>query len=277
MKHTGFFNDFLNEHVNLDQSRLKQLNGHVDAVQRFLRRNLAAYQKIERQGSYALGTIIKPVRDGQEYDADILLYMDFDSAKEAKNYIKDLYDCLRSNATYAEKAHRRTRCVELDYTGEFHLDIVPCIDDLDGKQRICNYKTNEFEPSDGTGYRDWFNEKTKITGGNLKRVTRLLKYLRDHKGTFAVKSILLTTLVGNTVYGESDRENFKTVPDALKTVSNRNGRLSTVQLHHAGDRESRTSRGGLHTALEPEQLRQLQEPIRPVQRQDQHRIRYSRP
>ena len=109
----------------------------------------------------------------------------------------------------------------MDYAGDFHLDIVPCIDDLYHKQHICNYQANEFEPSDGTGYRDWFNEKTKITGGNLKRATRLLKYLRDHKGTFAVKSILLTTLVGNTVYGESDGENFRTVPDALKTVSNR--------------------------------------------------------
>ena len=221
MKHVQFFNDFLNEYVNLDQSRLKRLNGHVDAVQRFLCRNLDPYQKIERQGSYALGTTIKPVRDDQEYDADILLFMDFDSAKEPRNYIKDLYDCLIANATYADKVHRHARCVELDYAGDFHLDIVPCIDDLYGKQHICNYTANEFEPSDGTGYRDWFNENSKITGGNLKRVTRLLKYLRDHKRTFAVKSILLTTLIGNTVYGESDSENFRTVPDALKIVSNR--------------------------------------------------------
>ena len=120
-----------------------------------------------------------------------------------------------------EKAHRRTRCVELDYAGDFHLDIVPCIAGSDGKQSICNNKTNRFESTDGTGYRDWLNERTKITDGNLKRVTRLLKYLRDHKRTFAVKSILLTTLIGNTVDGQGDGENFKTVPDALKTVSNR--------------------------------------------------------
>ena len=52
-------------------------------------------------------------------------------------------------------------------------------------------------------------------------MTRLLKYLRDHKGNFTVKSILLTTLIGLNVFGETDGENFKTVPDALKTVSNR--------------------------------------------------------
>ena len=91
----------------------------------------------------------------------------------------------------------------------------------DGSQAICNNKTNAFEATDGTGYRDWFNEQTRITHGNLKRVTRLLKFLRDHKGNFAAKSILLTTLIGRTVWSEQDAEHFKTVPDALKAVSNR--------------------------------------------------------
>ena len=122
---------------------------------------------------------------------------------------------------YAEKAHRKTRCVVLDYAGDFHLDIVPCVTRKDEKQDICNNKTNKFEQTDGTGYRDWFNSKTKVTHGNLKGVARLLKYLRYHKGNFTAQSILLTTLIGNTVRGEYDGDHFKTLPDALKTVSNR--------------------------------------------------------
>lgn len=42
-------------------------------------------------------------------------------------------------------------------------------------------------------------EKDDITGGDLRRVIRLLKFLRDGRGTFAIKSILLTTLVGQVV------------------------------------------------------------------------------
>ena len=45
--------------------------------------------------------------------------------------------------------------------------------------------------------------------------------MRDHKRNFTAKSILLTTLIGRTVCGEGDGKNFNTVPDALKTVSNR--------------------------------------------------------
>lgn len=220
MKHIEFFNNFLNDEVNLNPSRLERLNDSVKAISEFLSRNLDSYIKVERQGSYALRTIIKPVRENRGYDADILLYMKYMSGYP-RDYINALYQCLRKNGVYAEKAHRKTRCVVLNYAGDFHLDIVPCVPWGNGNQKICNNETNEFEPTDGTGYRDWFNYKTNITHGNLKRVTRLLKYLRDHKGNFTAKSILLTTLIGNTVRDESDSELFRTLPDALKTVSNR--------------------------------------------------------
>ena len=221
MKHIQFFNDFLKDEVDLNQSRLDRLNTSVAAVTEYLSKNLDGYEKVERQGSYALRTIIKPTDENREYDADVLLYMEYSSTKEPKDYINEVYSCLRENDVYAEKARRKTRCVVLDYAGDFHLDVVPCLISEDEKQYICNNKTNDFEKTDGTGYRDWFNDKNGFTHGNLKRVTRLLKYLRDHKGNFTAKSILLTTLIGNTVVGENDSENFNSLPDALKTVSNR--------------------------------------------------------
>lgn len=224
MKHVKFFEDFLNVEVNLNENRLQRLNQSSSAVTTYISQNLEAFQKTERQGSYGLKTIIKPVGN-REYDADMLLFMESDDEKEPKDYINDVYDCLKQNGNYADKVHRRTRCVYIDYAGDFHLDLVPCI--MNGEQHfICNNKENCFEPTDGTGYRDWFNEKTRITNGNLKRVARLLKFLRDHKGNFSVKSILLTTLIGNSVY-ESDEgsEHFKDIPTSLKTVANRINRF----------------------------------------------------
>ena len=221
MKHVRFFDEFLRDHVNLNPTRLDRLNRSVKAVTEFLSKDLESYAGVEPQGSYGLKTIIRPVKEGQEYDADIQIHMKYEEDKEPKAYIQELYDCFRGHGTYKDKVHRKTRCVYLDYAGDFHLDVVPCITKPDGSKRVCNRETNEFERTDGTGYRDWFNEKTSITHGNLKRVTRLLKFLRDHKGNFTAKSILLTTLIGKTVRGENDGDNFKNVPDALKTVSNR--------------------------------------------------------
>ena len=221
MKHNNYFDDFLKDEVNLNETRLNSLNDKVRAVSEFLSQNLDSFEKVERQGSYALLTIIKPVQNGQEYDADILLFMEYDYSKKPKEYIDELRNCLRRSKVYDEKAKRKTRCVVLDYAGDFHLDIVPCVEKSDGKKYVCNYQTDEFEETDGTGYRDWLNYKTQITSGNLKRVTRLLKFLRDHKGNFTAKSILLTTLIGKTVLGETDAKNFNSVALALKTVVNR--------------------------------------------------------
>ena len=218
-KRTEDFNRFITDHVNINQSRLERLNKSVAAVAEYLSQRLEGYLKIERQGSYALRTIIKPVNN-HEYDADLLLFMDYDASMSPRDYIDAVYRCLKDSNVYADKVGRRTRCVVVNYTGDFHLDIVPCIT-YQNDQYICNRLTDKFEITDGTGFRDWFNGKNQVTNGNLKRVTRLMKYLRDYKQTFTAPSILMTTLVGNVVYDWDYDSNFKTVPDTLVTVSRR--------------------------------------------------------
>ena len=227
MKNTRDFDGFMSEHVNINQSRLDKLNSGVRGVSEHLAKNLSGYQKHERQGSSALRTVTKPV-NGRDYDLDMLMYMDYVPGKPPGQYIEDVYRCMRQNQTYEDKVRRKTRCVVVDYAGDFHLDIVPCIT-YRGQQFICNRQTNEFEPTDGTGYRDWFNSKNGITHGNLKRVTRLFKYLRDHKQTFTAPSILLTTLIGNAVHDSDTDDEFKTLPDALVVISNRIASINFLQ------------------------------------------------
>ena len=209
MKHITYFDDFLSEAVNLNQSSLDLLTTRVNAVTRFLAKNLDSFIRVEPQGSYGLKTIIRPVKEGQEFDADIQLYMKYDPDKEPEDYIEELNNCFLGSSTYKGMVDRSTRCVCLDYAGDFHLDIVPCITKADGSKWVCNNKTNKFERTDGTGYRDWFNEKTRITHGNLKRVTRLLTYLSvTPTGNFTAKSIHLTTLICPDVCTERPIENI---------------------------------------------------------------------
>ena len=213
--------------MNLNHSRYERLKRSDKAVSEYLSQNLVGFVKTQRQGSYALRTTIKPVKDTDEYDVDRLVYVEFDSSKGPKDYIDDVYWCLKANGNYTDKVHRNTRCVTVNYAGEFKLDVVPCITS-DGDHFICNGKTNKYEVTDGSGFRDWFNDKNRITDGNLKLVTRLLKYLRDHKKTFTAPSVLLTTLIGNTVNDRDGDAQFKTIPDALLAVITRmNGFLQS--------------------------------------------------
>ena len=212
---------FLRDEVNLNQSRSDRLETGVNAVDAYLRDNLTGYQKMERQGSYAVGTLIAPVDDNGEYDADIQIVMNPNSRWEPKDYVNEVNRTLASNKTYADKLRFKTRCVTVDYAGDFHLDVVPRVT-INGKHYICNRVDNKFEETDGNGYRDWFNEKNRITGGNLKRVVRLLKHLRDHKNSFTAKSILLTTLAGNMIKASDEgTAAVSTVADTLETVLSR--------------------------------------------------------
>ena len=219
MKHIEEFDHFIRTEVNLDRSRFSLLQERVRLLAEYLSQEMASFEKRENQGSYALGTVTKPV-NGRDYDSDVLIYMADAPPKGPKERVEELYVSLSENGDYRGKLTKKTRSVEVDYADGFHMDLVPCI--TRGEQQfICNSKTEEFEPTDGTGYRDWFNGKTDITNGHLKAVTRLLKYMRDHKGGFTVPSVVLTTFIGHSVHYNERGKRFKDTPDTLKTVSNR--------------------------------------------------------
>ena len=220
-KNNQEFAQFLKEEVDLNKSRLDRLETGVGGVNGYLKDSLPGYQTMERQGSYALDTLIKPVDDNDEYDADVQIVMNPNPKWEPKDYVLAINRTLGNNQTYADKRRLKTRCVTVDYAGDFHLDVVPRVT-IKGRHYVCNRHENKFEETDGNGYREWFNGKNRITGGNLKKVVKLLKYLRDHKNSFTAKSILLTTLAGYMIM-ESDKGTaaVSTVADTLETVLSR--------------------------------------------------------
>ena len=46
-------------------------------------------------------------------------------------------------------------------SGQCHLDTVPCVED-DGKQYVCPRNDDDLEETDGTGFRDWFNDQNRL-------------------------------------------------------------------------------------------------------------------
>lgn len=230
MKHVNKFNEFINDTVNLNQSRIDTLTSRVEAIDNFLKSDDVfggLYESTKSQGSYAHKTIIKPSEKKPEFDADVVFFLDENSDWEPKDYIEELYKRFKDNGTYKDKCGRGTRCVTIDYAGEFHLDIVPCIYRVGfifaDTYHICNKNENVEEKTDPQGYTDWLADKNSDVGSNnLVKVIRLLKYLRDIKQTFSCKSILLTTLVANQVGGlDGILSPYKDLPTSLKVLVNR--------------------------------------------------------
>jgi len=235
MKLITKFSEFLRDSVNLNQTRIDTLESRTATIQGFLKASSYEPDIIEfsTQGSWAHKTIIKPVKEANEFDADMVVYVDEVEGWNAKDYIEELYSVFRSNGTYKPMVRRKSRCVTLDYSGDFHLDVVPITvrSRLLSKDtyRVCNRKENDFELTDGDGFKNWWKEKDRIVSNHrLIKAARLLKFLRDTKTTFSCKSILLTTLIGNMIdddevpFLESTIDKgFEDVPTALKTIIGR--------------------------------------------------------
>ena len=204
MKLIAYFQHFMDATVNLNDDRLATLNERVDAISSVLRDHDVFgefFLEVFPQGSFAQRTIIKPVGN-REYDADVLLALKEHPEWTPAQYTAELKKAFESSSRYKGMAHKRTRCVYIDYADEFHVDVVPFVE---SRSQITNNKigyenTGGWEDTDPQGFTAWMEGKSRIVGGGrLQAVLRLLKYLRDSKTTFSIKSVLLTILVGERV------------------------------------------------------------------------------
>jgi hypothetical protein len=227
VKFVDDFESFLRTEVNLNQTRLDRLQNSVNAIENFLDGQATfspLFQDTIPAGSWAHRTIIKPVGEYDEFDGDVLLYVKENADWQPKDYIEQLYAAFRSSDTYKSKAQKKTRCVRIDYAGDFHVDVVPYLERF-GSHYITNRLEPEnegrFEASDPEAFSAWIDQRQRASNGSFVKVVRLLKYLRDYKNTFSCKSIILTTLLGNElnpVIAELQPNDYKDVPTTLKTL-----------------------------------------------------------
>lgn len=96
------------------------------------------------QGSFALGTTIKPINDQEEYDLDmgckinILNFKSLYTQEQLKEMVGDELESYRVAKGIKQELEEKHRCWRLEYMDEikFHLDIVPCVPLNSDKQSV---------------------------------------------------------------------------------------------------------------------------------------------
>lgn len=116
-------------------------------------------------------------------------------------------------------------CATITYANDAKVDIAPLVigREIVDRPEVCNRAADRFERSEPAAYTAWLIEKNSYSGANaFRKVTRLIKYLRDIKTRFVCSSVLLTTLLARQI-DEADRgsDAFADVPSALQTVMGR--------------------------------------------------------
>ena len=182
--------------------------------------------KIFPQGSFAIGTVVRPLSDAEsEFDVDLACRLAANTSL-APAMAKWLVGApLKADGRYADKLQEKPRCWRVNYAGEFHLDICPLVrainsDAIPDKELAMWILTHPEE------YAKWFNERAdrartrllmdsavlraevapfpeeNADKGWLRRIVQLLKRHRDNWGLrvggwqaeFAPISIIITTL-----------------------------------------------------------------------------------
>lgn len=140
----------LSSELDISESCFKQAEERYKAIGRWLLRedsSVAEYNPdIYPQGSFLLGTLIKPVTDAEEYDIDLVCVLDLTkdqvSQKQLKGMVgEEIKDYARANSMKSMPENKR-RCWTLNYAdgAQFHMDILPTLPDGDSFQNFLESK-----------------------------------------------------------------------------------------------------------------------------------------
>lgn len=159
------------------------------------------------QGSFRLGTVVRPIREGKESDYDIDLVCELRAAKHgtSPNSIKHLVgNRLKEHGTYRSMLDDEgKRCWTLQYAEDdgigFHVDVLPCVPDPLTSSRIeqrfalqavaltdKDMDTGEYGwgGTNPNGYADWFAERQKVAFSRVS-LLRKAQLQQRHPDVFA--------------------------------------------------------------------------------------------
>lgn len=144
------------EKLDLPEYVIQKATNRYESLGRWFNRDGGISEKytieIFAQGSFALGTTIRPIDEKEEYDLDVgckLKNTDYKSVysqKHLKEMIGEELEAYRKAKGINNKLESKHRCWRLDYQDEikFHLDVVPCIAMTESEKSLQEYRMNNY-------------------------------------------------------------------------------------------------------------------------------------
>lgn len=118
------------------------------------------------QGSFRLGTMVRPISDNDEYDIDLVCLLTIDKDDTTKAELKKMVgDRLRKRSDLAEMMQPSRRAWTLNYPAQFHMDVLPTIPNLERKPTgilLTDKALHEWQKSNPIAYADWFYKRMEV-------------------------------------------------------------------------------------------------------------------
>lgn len=192
--------------------------------------------EIYPQGSFRLGTVVRPTRKNGEFDIDLVCRIVKSKEQTTQEELKNLVgDRLKEREDLRKRLGESRRCWCLSYETRFHMDVLPCLPNpprLPNGLLLTDMNLRLWQKSNPIDYSTWFYERMRVAfewkrqflaesmsasvedvpewtvRTPLQRVVQVLKRHRDL--TFASAdehmptSIIITTLAARAYRNELD-------------------------------------------------------------------------
>jgi len=247
--------DRMAEELQLGDARYDRMKSHYLAVKNWIEKDEKFFgpfaYEVYPHGSVRILTTVKPIAK-DEFDLDIALHLKTEHSSHTPEKIyRELKRRLMEHDTYKGMLEPKNRCLRLNYSGDFHMDILPGIQEYNwDENRLCvpDKELGTWVSSNPRGYADWFIDRANsvqvsllekaFSAENLpvdnfkykkplQRAVQLIKRYRDvyfqNDDTYKTSSIILTTIAG--VYYNGQASIFDTVDGIVDQIYTNIGHL----------------------------------------------------
>ncbi|WP_206240461.1 nucleotidyltransferase [Novosphingobium terrae] len=214
--------------LEVPDSRYESTDRSYRSLARWLEREGSLFHHVETdvyvQGSFRLGTAIRPVGGAEHYDLDVVC--EFSISKAHKTQSQLHADLGRELAAYAEAKGMDDpsswdRCWTLNYADEarFHMDVLPCVPDGKAQRQILEARllsttyvneavaitdsnhvnfsriSNDWPASNPNGYAAWFKGRMRVAFERRRQAIALVESANVNDiPTFRVKTPLQSAI-----------------------------------------------------------------------------------
>lgn len=218
------FNNFNNK-ITLGGSKRDNLirgrNGLRSRIKNKFTEKDRLQPKFYMQGSFAMKTTVNPIGD-KEYDVDDGVYIqgysdkdisEWPSTTTVHTWVKDAVQ----GYTSANPIDKNT-CVRVVFAENYHVDLPIYISK--NEDIYLAHKENGWSISDPKEFTDWFIDKIKIYGEQVRSDVKYLKAWKDYKN-IPLKGLEITILVANNFYKSTEND----LNSLIGTIANINSTL----------------------------------------------------
>lgn len=195
--------------TGLDDLR-KSRDANRDRIKEYWKETLErVHPTFDEQGSFAMGTVVKPVSAEEDYDLDDGMYLncigedtdEWPSTEAVQDWIKSAVE-----GYTRESPSKKKRCVRVPYKNGYHVDIPVYGTDESGKVRVFEQgkDASEFSESNPVDLANWFTDQCE-NHDDLRDLVRFFKAWRDYKGgrLKKLKSVAVTIMIAKKIASSS--------------------------------------------------------------------------